>query len=149
MRRDETQRQVDPEHVNALRISMEEEGVRKGDVLHGYIDVDDPAWQGRSQAEILRMIDEIDSCNELKGDGSVIVGVLPADVPIRISNGNHRLHAFCRYIAQHWDRIQNPKPSLEPPPTDRPFAENLSKSAAEILAQDDAWWLVSIEYIRK
>lgn len=81
---------------------------------------------------------------KLKGDGRVIVGVLPEDVPIQISNGNHCLHTFCRYIAEHWDCIKNAKPSLEPPLTWH--AENLSKSAAEILAQGDSWWLVSIEY---
>ena len=41
------------------------------------------------------------------------------------------------------------RPPLNQPPTDQPFAENLGKSAAEILAQDDAWWLVSVDYIHK
>ena len=149
MNRDEVPRKVDPSHVNALRISMEEEGVRKGEILHGYIDVEDPAWGGRSEAEALALMDAMDSQNKLNGDGKVVVGVLPEDIPIRLSNGTHRLHAYCRYIVDHWDDIKNVRPPLNQPPTDRPFAENLGKSAAEILAQDDAWWLVSVEYIRK
>jgi hypothetical protein len=151
MKPDEAQRQVDREHVNSLRASMEEEGVRKGDVIHGYIDVDDSTWGNRSEADSIALIDKIDDHSKLLHDGRVVVGVLPADIPIRISNGNHRLYAFCKYLAERLDlnQIENAKPPLESPPIGRPFAEGLSRSSAEILAQDDAWWLVSIEYIRR
>ena len=146
---DEVPHKVDPSHVNALRISMEEEGVCKGEILHGYIDVEDPAWGGHSEAEVLALMDAMNSQNKLNSDGKVVVGVLPKDILIWLSNGTHCLHAYCRYIVDHWGNIKNVRPPLNQPPTDQPFAKNLGKSAAEILAQDDTWWLVSVEYIHK
>lgn len=149
MRPDDIQRQVDLTHVNSLRISMQEEGVRKGEVLHGYIDVEDPAWGGRSQDDAIALFKHIESHNKLLSGGRVVVGVLPKDIPIRITNGNHRLYAFSRHLAASLDQTDNANPPLNSPSIDRPFAENLSRSSGEILAHDDAWWLVSIEYIRK
>jgi hypothetical protein len=148
MRLDEAQRQVNHDHVHKIRISMQEEEVHKGDVLHGYIDVHDQAWS-RSKEETISLLDELQSVNKLNGDGTVAVGVLPEDIPIRISNGSHRLYAFCAYLVEGWDRIPTIQPPLQSPIIDKPFAEDLGKTPAEILAQDDAWWLVSVEYIRK
>ena len=79
---DEVPHKVDPSHVNALRISMEEEGVCKGKILHGYIDVEDPAWGGHSEAEVLALMDAMNSQNKLNSDGKVVIGVLPKDIPI-------------------------------------------------------------------
>ena len=148
MKLDEAQRLVDRVHCNVIRTSMQEEGVLKGDIMHGYIDVDDPAWN-RNQGDTIDLFDRLEACNRLTGDGTMTRAVLPNDVPIRISNGSHRLYAFCSHLVEHWDEIQNVKPPLQSRVVDKPFAEDLGKTVAEILAQDDAWWLVSIEYIRK
>ena len=152
MRLDAEQRQPTPAHIKTIRLAMEEEGVNKGHVIHGYIDVDDPDWH-RSEADTIKMMDEIQSRNKLDGHGSVHVGILPPDVKIQISNGNHRLHAYCRYLAEHWEScIPNPNAPLkedDPRLNDKPFAQDLVKKPEYILAQDIAWWLVIIEYIRK
>ena len=78
---DEVPHKVDPSHVNALRISMEE-GVHKHEILHGYIDIEDLAWGGCSKAEVLALMDAMNSQNKLNSDGKVVIGVLPKDILI-------------------------------------------------------------------
>lgn len=148
MKLDEAQRHVDHNHARDLKIKMQEDAVHKGDVLHGYIDVHDPAWS-RSRDDTIKLLDDLQSINQINDYGMVAVGVLPQDIPIRISNGSHRLYAFCSYLVEGWHRIKTIRPPLQTPIIDKPFAEDLGKTAAEILAQDDAWWLVSVEYIRE
>jgi len=149
MKIDIKQRPSTQSHIETLRHSMESQGVRKGDALHVYIDVNDEAWGKRSDAEAIALLDKMKSETKLKGDGNVIMGVLPPGVPLRVSNGQHRLHAYCRYFVDHWKDIESVKPPLNPPPVECPFAEGLSKTPAEILAQDDAYWIVIVEFIRE
>jgi hypothetical protein len=128
---------------------MEIEGVRKGDFIHAYIDVEDKEWGNRGKDETILLLNQLASETRLKGDGEAIIPILPAEFPLRISNGLHRLHAYCMYLVSHWDSISNVRKPLDPPPTGCRFAEGLSKTPAEILAQDEAFWLVNIEYVRK
>ena len=86
MNQDEVPCKVDPSHINVLRISMEEKGVCKGRILHGYIDIEDLAWGGCSKAEVLALMDAMNSQNKLNSDGKVVIGVLPKDIPIQLSN---------------------------------------------------------------
>lgn len=152
MRHDETQCPVDYNHVNVLQTSMDEKGACKGKVLHGYIDVRDIARGNHSKRDAA-LIDEIKSCNKHKGDGKVSVGILPNDIPVHISDGNHHLYAFCRHFVENWDKIQDLQPplklSLAGWMVDWPFPENLGKGLEEIFAQKDTWWLVNLEYIHK
>ena len=141
------QRPAQTSHIDTLRTSMNEE-VRKGEDLHAYIDVKDPLWD-RSEAEAISLLKCIDDHNKVEGDGTVVISVLPKDVPLRITTGLHRLHAYCSYLVDNWSSIEHVKPPLNPPPIDCAFAEGLRKSPAKILAQDDASWIVTIEYIRK
>jgi len=128
---------------------MESEGVRKGEDIHRYIDIQDPAWGDRGQDETISLLDRIDAENKVIGDGRVAIGVLPEDIPLRITNGRHRLTAFCQYLVGHWDDISDHELPLASNPTECPFANGLSKSPAEVLAQEDASWIVKIEYIRE
>ena len=150
MRLDESQRIVDPVHLREIRLSMEEEGIHKGEVIHGYIDVDDPDWD-LDQADAVQLMDNIQRHNKLTGDGDIDVGWLPKGITIRISNGSHRLYAYCQYLADHWEELfPNPNTTLpEKEVKDKPFADGLVKGAGDILAQDIAYWLVIVEYIRK
>ena len=153
MRRDETQRPIGDKHVNDIRRSMQRQGVRKGEHLYGYIDVHDEAWGNRSESDAVALFEDIKSHNKNKGGGLVSVGILPKNIPVRISDGSHRLYAFSRHLVETWDDIQDPKPPLEftkaDRKVDRPFPENLGKSLEEIFAQDTAWWFVRLAYIRK
>jgi hypothetical protein len=143
------QRPIHPDHVELLLKSMDDVGVLKGDVVHGTIDVHDPLWGNRSEEEAVKLIKNINAQMVLKGDGKVIMGVLPDGIPVRMLNGQHRFHALCRWIVARWDALPNLRPPLDPPPQDCPWAEGLSKSPAEILAQDEACWVLSLEYTRK
>ena len=143
------QRRPDMEHIKVLRESMESEGVRKGDAVHAYIDVADPAWENRDQSETISLLFEMSCRTKLTGDGKVRMSVLPTNIPLRLTNGAHRLYAYCSYLVGRWSDISNVREPLESPLTDCPWAENLGKSPAEILAQDDAFWVVSVEYIRR
>jgi hypothetical protein len=143
------QRPAQRDHIESLRKSMDQDGVRKGEDLHAYIDVEDPLWGDRTQDDAMLLIKAINDQNHVAGDGTVVMSVLPEDVPLRITTGLHRLHAFCSYLVDHWGEIRDVKPPLDPPPTDCAFAEGLRKPAAEILAQDDARWIVTLEYIRR
>ena len=128
---------------------MEEEGVRKGEDLHAYIDIMDPRWGDRSKEDVCSLIQQINGANIVKGDGTVIMSVLPEDIPLRITTGVHRLYAFCSYLVDHWDEIEGENPPLNSPPEDCPFAVGLRKTPAEILAQENACWIVTLEYIRE
>lgn len=150
MKPDHRQRPTNPKHVEKLKKSMEVEGVRKSEDLYAYIDVDDPLWGARSKAEGMALMHQIEHQNRVEGDGSVIMSILPMDVPLKITTGLHRLHAYCSYIVDNWDKIENVKPPIDPDTIiGCSFAEGLRKPAAEILAQDCACWIVAIEYIRK
>jgi hypothetical protein len=80
---------------------------------------------------------------------TVLIGILPKDIHLHLSNGQHHLFAYCQYMVEHWNSIKNVKPALDPPPTNCHFTEGLSKTPAEILAQDMAEWIVNVEYIHE
>lgn len=146
---DGTQRNPDYVHIQRLKRSMESEGVRKGEDIHGYIDVQNPAWGNRPQDEIISLLRQIDSQNKVNDDGTVVIAVLPEGIPLKITNGCHRLHALCGFLDENWNQILNRKPPLDSTPENCPFANGLSRPSAEILAQDEACWVVRIEYIRE
>lgn len=127
-----------------------DEGVRKSEDLHAYIDVKDPLWRGRSEIDGTKLISSIQSTNKVEGDGTITMSILPDNVPLRITTGLHRLRAYCSWIVDHWDDIKAVREPLdEDSVKDCTFAKGLGKSAGQILAQDRACWIVMIEYIHK
>ena len=42
----------------------------------------DRTWGGCSEAEVLALMDAMNSQNKLNSDGKVVIGVLPEDIPI-------------------------------------------------------------------
>jgi len=150
MRLDATQRPLERRHVDSLLRNMENQGVNKAHVIHAYIDVSNERTSA-STDEIKAILEQMDSISKPKGGENVTIGILPGHIQLRVTNGQHRLHAYCKYLVEHWDRIENERRPLDPPPapTEFPFAEGLRKSAAEILAQDEACWFVNVEYIRE
>jgi len=142
------QRPTERKHIDTLKKSMGEDGVRRGQDLHAYIDIKDPLWGDRSHKDTMEMIRCINAQNRVEG-GTATISVLPEDIPVRITTGLHRLYAYSGYLVDHWSTISDPKPPLESVPSECPFANGLRKPAAEILAQDEASWIVTIEYIRK
>ena len=134
-------------HIVNLRKLMEEEGVCKGEDLHAYIDIEDPLWGDCSKDKAIALLNDISNHNQVTGTGTVIMSVLPEDIPLRITTRLHCLHAYCSYLVDHWSEINEVKPPLDPPPKDCPFAEGLRKSATEILAQDNTCWIMTIKYI--
>lgn len=143
-----TQRPLNEDHIKSLRLSMEEE-VRKGEVIHAYIDVEHKDWGTRTEGDVISLLNDMNTKTRLSSFGKVSIGVLPPDIHLQVCNGQHRLHAYCRYMVDHWDEIKHEKPALNPLPTNCSFAQGLAKSPAKILAQDDAYWIVNIEYIRE
>jgi hypothetical protein len=142
------QRPADRKHIDTLKKSMGEEGARRGQDLHAYLDIKDPLWGDRSYDETMELIKCINAQNRVEG-GTATISVLPEDIPVRITTGLHRLYAYSGYLVENWSTIKNPKPPLESVHKECPFADGLRKPAAEILAQDEASWIVTIEYIRK
>jgi hypothetical protein len=148
MRLDTMQRPLDRSHVDGLFRDMENRGANKAHVIHAYIDVSDERTLP-SRQEIIDILEQMNSVSKPKGGENVTIGVLPKHIQLRVTNGQHRLYAYCKYLVDHWGLIENERPPLDPPPTGCLFAEGLRKSAAEILAQDDACWFVNVEYIRE
>jgi hypothetical protein len=149
MKLDLEQRPVSLKHVNSIKNSMDEEGVRRGDAVHAYIDVADEGWGNRSKEDAIELLNALGPQTKPDSCETVLIGVLPKDIHLHLSNGQHRLFAYCQYMVEHWNDIKNVKPALDPPPTNCHFAEGLSKTPAEILAQDMAEWIVNVEYIRE
>ena len=149
MKVDATQCPLAHYHMQTLKELMEVKGVCKGKDIHAYIDTWDPAWGSCTQANTILLLNHINAQNTAWGNGKVTIGVLPEDIPLRITNRLHHLHAFCRYLADHWGDIEIHKPPLDSLLMDCSFADDLSKPSTKILAQDNACWIVKIEYIHK
>ena len=150
MRLDTTQRPVDYSHVDGIFKDMKKLGVNKARVINVYIDVLDGGTSA-SRDQIEGLFEHMNSLSKPNGGDDIMIGILPDHIRLRVTNGQHRLFAYCKYLVDRWDQIENKRPPLDPPPapTDCLFAEALIKSAAEILAQDDAYWFVNVEYIRE
>jgi len=81
------------------------------------------------------------------GGDDIMIGIPPNHIQLQVTNGQHHLYTYCKYLIDHWDLIENKRPPLDPPPTGCLFAEALRKSAVEILVQDKACWFINVKYI--
>ena len=147
MKVDSTQHPLNAAHVEALGSSIETEGICRGEDIHAYINTRHLAWGNHMQEQVILLFNELDALNKTLGDGNVEITILPNDIPLRIVNGNHCLHAFCRYFVDHWSEISLLKPPLVSVPMECPFANDLGRPPAEVFAQVDACWIAKIEYI--
>jgi len=135
-------------HVEGLLRNMENQGANKAHVIHAYINVLDERTSA-SRHKIVDILEQMNSISKPKGGENITIGILPNHIQLQVTNGQHHLYAYCRYLIEHWDLIKNERLPLDPPLTGFPFAEGLRKSTAEILVQDEACWFINVEYIHE
>jgi hypothetical protein len=116
MKLDLEQCPVSLKHVNSIKNSMEEEGVHRGNAVHAYINVADEGWGNRSKEDAIKLLNALGPQTKPDSCETVLIGVLPKDIRLHLSNGQHHLFAYCQYMVEHWNDIKNVKPALDPPP---------------------------------